>query len=261
MSVTYEQRGDVAVITLSRPEAFNSIDQSITDGVSDAISRAGREARALVLTGEGKAFCAGADLLDLEREYAASGGPDLLSVITRRFNPLVQSILDSEVPTVAAVNGAAAGAGMGLALACDGRLMSNRGFFMSAFINVGLVPDSGSSWFLPAMVGVSRAMEIAMTGRRVDADEAKALGLVVSVTGPDDLLNESVAFATRFAEGPTLTFQRTREIIHAAASSALDVGLAREAEIQGELGALPSHREGMTAFKEKRPPNFRSAGS
>jgi 2-(1,2-epoxy-1,2-dihydrophenyl)acetyl-CoA isomerase len=260
MTVNYTLAGDVAVLTLDRPDVFNSIDQTITDGVISGIERAGQEARAVVLTGAGKAFCAGADLADLRREYAEAGGPDLLSVITRRFNPLVKAILESPVPTVAAVNGAAAGAGMGLALACDVRLMSSRAFFMSAFVNVGLIPDSGSSWFLPAMVGVSRAMEIAMSGRRVDAAESERLGLTASVSAPETLLDDAIAMARTFADGPTVAYEATRRLLHAAAGSPLQAILEEEARVQGELGSLPTHAEGMAAFSEKRPPDFRSNG-
>jgi 2-(1,2-epoxy-1,2-dihydrophenyl)acetyl-CoA isomerase len=258
MSVTYTLDGEIAVITLDRPSVFNSIDQTITDGLIDGIERAGNEARAIILTGAGKAFCAGADLGELQREYAEAGGPDLLSVITNRFNPIVEAVVGSAVPTVAAVNGVAAGAGMGLALACDVRVMSARSFFMSAFINVGLIPDSGSSWFLPAMVGVSRAMEIAMSGRRVDAEESLSIGLAAAVSDPEKLMEEASGVALRFADGPTVAYRATRRILHAAAASSLQAILDEEATVQGELGALPAHEEGMSAFSEKRSPDFRS---
>ena len=257
MSVTYEQQEDVAIITLDRPDVFNSIDKSITTGVARGIDRAGRDARAVVLTGAGKAFCAGADLADLRREYEEAGGPDLHAVITDRFNPLIEAVLGSEVPTIAAVNGAAAGAGMGLALSCDVRLISTRGFLMSAFINVGLIPDSGSSWFLPAMVGVSRAMEIAMSGRRIDSQEAVAIGLAAKESEPDDLLRDAIEMASGFADGPTQTYRATRRILLAAASSSLQASLSEEADVQGVLGSLATHEEGMAAFSDKRPPRFR----
>ncbi len=258
MSVTYSLEGDLALITLDRPDVFNSIDQDVANGVIAGIERAGNEARAVVLTGSGKAFCAGADLGELRREYAEAGGPDLLKVIINRFNPVVEALVASEVPTVAAVNGAAAGAGMGLALACDVRVMSSRAFFMSAFINVGLIPDSGSSWFLPAMVGVSRAMEIAMSGRRVDAEESHRLGLAAAITDPDSLIDEAKRVARGFADGPTVAYRATRRVVHAAAASSLEAILEEEARVQGALGSLPTHEEGMAAFAEKRPPDFRS---
>ncbi|MEX0756369.1 MAG: enoyl-CoA hydratase-related protein [Acidimicrobiia bacterium] len=255
MSVEYTLRDDVAVITLNRPEVFNSINQSLTDGLVADFDRAAGEARAAVLTGAGKAFCAGADLGDLLGEYEA-GGPDLNKTISERFNPAVEAVLGAEMPVIAAVNGAAAGAGMGLALACDIRVMAESAFFMSAFINVALIPDTGSAWFLPQMVGVSRAMEITMSGRRVSADEAFALGLAVEVV--PDPVEAAVTRATAMADGPRRAYVETRKIIHRAAADGLEDTVAREAVVQGILGSQPAHREGMTAFVEKRRPDFRS---
>ena len=257
MSVEYTVNNDVAVITLNRPQVFNSIDQSLTDGLGESLRRASTEARAAVITGAGKAFCAGADLGDLLGEYEAAA-PDLESTITRRFNPAVEAILAAEVPIVAAVNGAAAGAGMGLALACDLRVMAESAFFMSAFINVALIPDTGSSWFLPQMVGVSRAMEIAMSGRRVPAEEALALGLTVEVVPADELVAAAIRRASGMADGPRQAYVETRRIIHSATSASLEATLVSEARVQGQLGAQPAHREGMTAFVEKRRPDFRA---
>lgn len=258
MSVTYTVEGDVAVVTLNRPQVFNSIDQSLTDELGEAFRRASTESRAAVVTGAGKAFCAGADLADLLAEYE-TGGPDLHKTITERFNPAVEAVLGADLPVVAAVNGVAAGAGMGLALACDIRVMAEPAFFMSAFINVALVPDTGSAWFLPQMVGVSRAMEIAMSGRRVPSDEALALGLAVEVVSVDEVVSKAVERAASMADGPRRAYVETRRIIHQAAASSLEATVAREAEVQGDLGSRPAHREGMTAFVEKRKPDFRSA--
>ena len=258
MSVGYALVDEVAVITLNRPQVFNSIDQSLADGLRGAFDRASTEARAAVLTGAGKAFCAGADLSDLLDEYADSG-PDLHKTITERFNPAVEAVLDAELPVVAAVNGAAAGAGMGLALACDIRVMAETAFFMSAFINVALVPDTGSAWFLPQMVGVSRAMEIAMSGRRVLAQEAWELGLTAEVVETDAVVSSAVERAAAMTAGPRRAYVETRRIIHLGAAASLADTIAREAQIQGELGARAAHREGMAAFVEKRQPDFRKA--
>jgi 2-(1,2-epoxy-1,2-dihydrophenyl)acetyl-CoA isomerase len=255
LGVTYRQEGPVAILTLDRPDVFNSIDQSISDELAVSLQRAGRETGAAVVTGAGKAFCAGADLGDLMGEYE-DGGPDLHRVITQRFNPAVTALIDSPVPTVAAVNGAAAGAGMGLALACDLRVMSERAFFMSAFVNVALIPDSGSAWMLPHMVGVSRAMEIAMTGRRVTADEAVAIGLSHRTVEADQVLPTAIELASSLAAGPTEALVETRALLHAASAAALAATLEREAEVQGRLGSRPNHMEGMRAFLEKRPPNW-----
>ena len=257
MSVEYTVNDDIAVITLNRPEVFNSIDQSLTDGIVESFRRASTEARAAILTGAGKAFCAGADLGDLLGDYDRAA-PDLRSTITDRFNPAVEAVLGADMPVIAAVNGAAAGAGMGIALACDIRVMAESAFFMSAFINVALVPDTGSAWFLPQMVGVSRAMEIAMSGRRVPADEALALGLVVEVVPVERTLAAALERASGMADGPRQAYVETRRIIHGAAAASLEATLAREADVQGMLGARPAHREGMRAFVEKRRPDFRA---
>ena len=257
MSVEYTVEDDVAVVTLNRPQVFNSIDQALSDGLSSALARAAGEARAAVITGSGKAFCAGADLVDLLGDYEADG-PQLENVISERFNPAVEAIFGAQLPVIAAVNGAAAGAGMGLALACDIRVMAETAFFMSAFINVALVPDTGTAWFLPQMIGVSRAMEIAMSGRRVPADEALALGLVVDVVPTDQVLSAALDRATGLADGPRRAYVETRHIIHLAAAESLAGTLAREAVVQGQLGSRPTHREGMAAFVEKRKPDFRS---
>ena len=255
MGVTYERAGTVALLTLDRPDVFNSIDQAISDELGEGLARAGAEARAAVVTGAGKAFCAGADLGDLMSEYEADG-PDLHRVITQRFNPVVDAVIASPGPTVAAVNGAAAGAGMGLALACDLRVMSERAFFMSAFINVALIPDTGSAWMLPHMVGVSRAMEIAMTGRRVPADEALEIGLAHRTAEPDQLMETAMELATTLAAMPTEALLETRALLHAASAATMAVTLESEAVTQGELGSRPNHMEGMKAFLEKRSPEW-----
>jgi 2-(1,2-epoxy-1,2-dihydrophenyl)acetyl-CoA isomerase len=258
LSVEYTTEGDVAIITLNRPQVFNSIDQSLTDGLVSALERAAAESRAAVLTGAGKAFCAGADLGDLLGEYE-TGGPDLHSTITQRFNPAVEAILGADLPVVAAVNGAAAGAGMGLALACDIRVMADTAFFMSAFINVALVPDTGTAWFLPQMVGVSRAMEIAMSGRRVSAEEARDLGLTVEVVDAESVVETATERASTMADGPRRAYVETRKIIHMAAAASLEATTSREAVVQGDLGSRAAHREGMKAFVEKRRPDFRQS--
>ncbi len=257
MSVTYEQREDVAVITLDRPEVFNAIDRGLSEELIAALHRAGDDARAAIVTGAGKAFCAGADVADLMADYEAEG-PDLSRLIRERFNPVVVALVETRVPTIGAVNGAAAGAGMGLALACDLRVLSERAYFLSAFINLALIPDSGSSWFLPQMVGVGRAMEITMSGRRVPADEAQAIGLAHRVVPPERLLEEAIGWASELADGPTEAYVETRRLIHAGGESTPAAQLAAEEEMQGVLGKRPAHMEGMRAFLEKRRPDFRN---
>jgi 2-(1,2-epoxy-1,2-dihydrophenyl)acetyl-CoA isomerase len=191
MSVDYRLDGDVAVITFARPDRFNAIDDSLSTGMVEAAARAADEARALVLTGAGKAFCAGADLADLIADYEATG-PDLGDRLDRIFHPMVESLIDSPIPTVAAVNGVAAGAGMAMALACDLRVAAESASFVSAFTGIGLVPDSGTTWTLPAMVGVSRALELTLTNRRLGSTEAKEWGLCMEVVADDTVVDRAV---------------------------------------------------------------------
>ena len=256
MSVTYELSNDVAVLTLDRPDRFNAVTQGLCDALVSNLRRAGDEARAAVITGAGKAFCSGADLSDLMDEYE-TGGPDLHRVIGERFNPMVAALLDAPVPTVAAVNGAAAGAGMGLALACDLRVMAETSFFLSAFIGLALIPDTGTTWLLPHHLGLSRAMELTFTNRRMPAQEAADLGLA-TVVDAADVVPRAVEAASTLADGPTGAYVETRRLLVAATASLLPEALAAERETQGHLGTSPAHLEGMQAFLDKRPPDFRS---
>ncbi len=257
MAVTYRLDGDVAVLTLDRPDRYNAISQQLCDELVAGLGRAADEARAAVITGAGKAFCSGADLSDLMGEYEA-GGPDLGPVIDRRFNPIVEALVDVEVPTIAAVNGVAAGAGMGIALACDLRVMAEESFFLPAFIGLALVPDTGSTWFLPRHLGLSRAVEFTFTNRRLGAAEAAELGLAHRVVPADRVVAEAVEWAGELANGHPPAYAATRRLLHQASASDLTAALAAERFAQAELGAAPAHLEGMKAFLEKRPADFRS---
>jgi 2-(1,2-epoxy-1,2-dihydrophenyl)acetyl-CoA isomerase len=256
MTVGYRLEGEVAIVTLSRPEKFNSVSADLSRGLVHAIGRADAEARALILTGEGKAFCAGADLADLMADYE-TGGPDLASVINDRFNPMVRALVDAPIPTIAAVNGVAAGAGLGLALACDLRVMSSQAFFLSAFIGLALIPDTGSTWMLVHHLGLARAIEFTATNRRMAADEVASLGLA-RIAEPEELLGQAVTLGADLATGPTTAYAANRKILFEAAASNLSAALEVERITQGELGRTALHLEGMRAFLEKRKPNFRT---
>ncbi|HEX2152653.1 MAG TPA: enoyl-CoA hydratase-related protein [Acidimicrobiia bacterium] len=257
MAVSYDLRGDVALLTLDRPDRFNAVTQDLSDGLVGGLQRAGDEARAAVITGAGKAFCSGADLSDLMGEYE-TGGPDLSRVIGDRFNPMVEALLEAPLPTVAAVNGAAAGAGMGLALACDLRLMAESAFFLSAFIGLALIPDTGTTWLLPHHLGLSRAMELTFSNRRMPAAEALDLGLAVEVVPVDSLVERAMVRANGLTDGPTAAYVATRRLLVDAVHSEPNSALEREQRTQGDLGNSADHLEGMKAFLEKRPPDFRS---
>lgn len=259
MSVEYRREDDVAVITLNRPDRFNAIEGTISSGLLAALDRAGREARAVVVTGAGKAFCAGADLAELEPEYD-DGGPDLAEHLENVFHPMVNGLVDCGVPTVAAVNGVAAGAGLGLALACDLRVMADSAFLTSAFTAIALTPDSGTTWWLPQMVGVSRALDITLTNRRIDADEAVRIGLCLEEVPGDRLMSRATEIAHSLANLVPDSLVTTRRLVRDAASRSLTEALAAEQTEQGRLGKTAAHAEGVKAFLEKRKPDFRSAG-
>jgi 2-(1,2-epoxy-1,2-dihydrophenyl)acetyl-CoA isomerase len=256
MSVSYELHDEVALISLDRADRFNSVSAELSRMLVASLSRAANEARAVVLTGRGKAFCAGADLADLMGEYE-TGGPDLHRVIGERFNPMAEALVEVPLPTIAAINGVAAGAGVGLALACDLRVMATESYFLSAFIGLGLVPDTGSTWLLVHHLGLSRAIDFTVTNRRLGSAEAVDLGLAHRTASVSEVVGEAMAWAMQLAAGPTAAYGANRGILMRAAAQSFTDALADERAVQGRLGRTSSHIEGMRAFLEKRPPDFR----
>jgi 2-(1,2-epoxy-1,2-dihydrophenyl)acetyl-CoA isomerase len=257
----YELSGDVALVTLDRPERYNAIDAELSASVVEHLNRAGQEARAVVITGEGKAFCSGADLAGFQDEYDA-GAPDLARHLDDEFHPMVHAIGGCAVPTVAAVNGVAAGAGMGLALGCDLRILAESAYFTSAFTAIGLTPDSGSTWLLPHHVGTSIALEMALTNRRMGSGEALTRGLCVEVAPDGAVVDKALEYARKLADMPTEALTTTRRLIHGSRRITFLEALEAEKEAQGRLGKTPEHTEGVVAFLEKRKPDFRNpAGS
>ncbi len=259
MSVKYQLDGDVAVITLNRPDRFNAIEITLARGVIDFIERAGIEARAVVLTGEGKAFCSGADLSILQTNDGE--GPDLAEFLDNVFHPMVHALTDASVPVVAAVNGVAAGAGLGVALGCDIRVMAESAFFTSAFTAIGLAPDSGTTYWLPQHVGVSKAIELAMTNKRVPADEAYRMGLCAEVVPDADVVTKALELAKSLADMVPDSLVTTRNLIRGATSLTFKEALQEEKREQGRLGKTAEHREGVAAFLEKRKPDYRAVQS
>lgn len=260
MSVTFESNEDIGLITLNRPGAFNAITADLASNFIVALENAESESRAVVITGAGKAFCAGADLAEIVAGYQANG-PNLGSVLDNHFHPAVLALINCKVPTVAAINGAAAGAGLGIALGCDLRLMSTNSFMMSAFAGIGLAPDSGTTWWLPHHVGVARALEITLTNRRVPAEEAKELGLCLEVTEPERLLDAAMTQAQALAQMSTEALVDTRTLIRNASGSAFLAALQAERQAQHRLGLTAEHQEGVNAFLEKRQPDYRNPGA
>ena len=258
MSVDYKVADGIATITLNRPDRYNAINRSLSEGLLDSLQRAGSEGRAAIVTGAGKGFCSGADLADLKAGYDSGEGPDLARLLDDVFHPVVHALVDCSVPTVGALNGVVAGAGLGLALACDLRVMSEDAYLTSAFTAIGLVPDSGTTWWLTQHLGVSRALEITMTNRRVSAEEAVALGLAMEAVPGADLPGRAKEVASDLADMVPDSLVTTRRLIREAAVSSFESALDAEQTEQGRLGRTIEHREGVRAFTEKRKPDFRN---
>jgi 2-(1,2-epoxy-1,2-dihydrophenyl)acetyl-CoA isomerase len=249
-----EVDGPVAILTLDRPEALNALTVPVKVALRQSLeSLAGdRTVRAVILTGAGRAFCAGQDLAERERPDAAP----LDVEVRERYNPIIRALRSMGQPVIAAVNGVAAGAGSSLAFACDLRIAAEEARFVLAFGRIGLVPDSGATWFLPRLVGPAKAAELALVGDTVDAAEALRLGLVSMVVPGDQLQAEARALAGRLADGAPLALALTKEALQRSMTITLDEALDGEAKLQGIAGATVDHAEGLAAFREKRPPRF-----
>lgn len=249
-----EVDGPVATLTLDRPEALNALTVPVKVALRDALRSiaADRAVRAVILTGAGRAFCAGQDLAEREQPDAAS----LEIEVRDRYNPIVRAIRSMGQPVIAAVNGVAAGAGASLAFACDIRIAAEEARFVLAFGRIGLVPDSGATWFLPRLVGPAKAAELALVGEPIDAAEALRLGVVSRVVPGVRLMAEARALADRVAEGAPLAMALTKGALQRSLSIDLDEALDGEARLQGIAGASADHMEGLAAFREKRPPRF-----
>lgn len=261
-TVLYEARGPVALVTLNRPQALNSFTRRMHQQLWEAFARIDedRSIRAAVLTGAGRGFCAGADL----SEFDFAPGPDLVRradpgpVIEECFNPTVRKLMALRVPTVAAVNGVAAGAGASVAMACDLAVAAPGASFIQAFSKIGLIPDAGGTWFLLKRLGLARALGCAMLGDKLSAQEAKEWGMVWDVA-PDgeDCVQAAMALAQRLAAMPTRALVETRKLLRGAASRDLDAQLDAERDAQSALGRTHDYIEGVSAFLQKRPPVFK----
>ena len=258
-TVLYEPRGAVAVLTLNRPESLNSFTRQMHRDLWAAFDRAEADPviRAAVITGAGRGFCAGADLA----EFDFAPGPDLVQradpgpVIDQAFNPTARRIQSLRFPVIAAVNGVAAGAGVSLAMSCDIAIASPGASFIQAFSKIGLVPDSGGTWLLPQRVGLARAMALCLTGDKLSAQEAKAMGMIWDVQ--DDALGAAKAMAERLAAMPTRALVATRHLLRGAHTHTLDEQLDIERDVQSRLGFTHDYIEGVTAFLQKRPAQFK----
>ena len=262
-TVLYEARGAVALITLNRPQALNSFTRQMHRDLWAALDRAEADPaiRAIVFTGAGRGFCAGADLA----EFDFKPGEDLVQradpgpVIDQAFNPTTRRLQNLRVPTVCAVNGVAAGAGMSFAMACDISIACSAASFIQAFSKIGLIPDAGSTWLLPQRVGMQRAIALAMTGDKLSDDKALQFGLLYDVVEgePQACVDAALALAQKLAAMPTKALVATRHILRDSTMRTLNQQLDMERDTQSALGKTHDYIEGVMAFREKRAPKFK----
>jgi 2-(1,2-epoxy-1,2-dihydrophenyl)acetyl-CoA isomerase len=247
----------VATVTLDRAPAYNALTADLLESLLATFKRLERDAavRAIVLTGAGKAFCAG-QALDDERTLPRDGGHELFSTIERRYGPLIVAIMTSAKPVIAAVNGVAAGAGFSIACACDFRIVAETASFTSAFVKIGLVPDSGMSFTLPRLVGYAKALEICMLSEKIDAKRANELGLCTKLVPTETVVAEAQSLARSLAHGPRSIGLIKRELLRNGLGD-LDAALEHELQLQAVAGETADFAEGVAAFRDKRAPNFR----
>lgn len=255
-TIAFAIERDAASLTLNRPDRLNSFTVQMHEEVADALERVvSNGARALLITGAGRGFCAGQDLSD--RAVApGTAAVDLGDSVERYYNPLIRRLATLDMPVIAAVNGVAAGAGANIALACDIVIAARSAKFIQSFANIGLIPDSGGTWILPRLVGHARAMGLALTGEPLPAEKAEAWGLIWKCVDDDALMPEAMALAAKFAAGPTLGLAATKVRLRAAWLNSFDDELDAERDAMRCLGQSADYAEGVAAFSEKRQPAF-----
>lgn len=256
--ITFEMHDTLGVLTLNRPEALNAVSMTMTREMTDVFAKVSDgtwPVRGVLLTGAGRGFCAGADL-NPDQASASLEERDLGKALEENYHPLLRRMRDLPVPTVAAVNGPAAGVGMSFAITCDLILASEKAYFFQAFRHIGLVPDGGATWLLPRIVGWKRAMELSLLGERLPADKAQDWGLVNRVCAPEALMDEAMALAGALANGPTRALSLTRAAYWQSLENGYEAQLEVERTYQREAGRTTDSVEGVMAFLEKRPAKF-----
>ena len=258
-AVVYAAEAGVATLTLNRPEVLNALNDDLLAALRDGLSRAKADAgvRAVLLTGAGRGFCAGADLAAGQMRNEAGAGPhDVAQSLRERYHPIVLAMRQFPKPIVGAVNGVAAGAGMSLALACDIVLASESASFLQAFTRIGLVPDCGSTWFLPRLVGDVRARALIMLADKISAADALRYGLVWQIHADARLLPEALATAQRMATMPTRAYDLIKQGLAMSSGNGFAEQLEVEAQLQAQAFRTADHKEGVQAFLDKRPARF-----
>jgi 2-(1,2-epoxy-1,2-dihydrophenyl)acetyl-CoA isomerase len=250
----------VATITLNRPDRLNSMPPAMADEIRKALDHLPRlGARALLVTGEGRGFCSGADLAGDRSGGAIGGGANSRNALRSQYNPMLLALANLDIPIVTAVNGAAAGIGCSFALAADFALAGKSAYFLQAFVNIGLVPDGGSSWLLPRLIGLPRAAQMMMLGEKVSGDQAADWGMVYKCVDDAELLREARELALRLANGPTVALGTMRKLLRGALSQSYAETLDAEAMGQFVAGNSADAVEGVMAFVEKRKASFKGS--
>jgi len=255
MTILKKIEKGVLTLTLNRPAVFNSFNKEMALALQAELNNASsnEEVRAILLTGEGKAFCAGQDLA----EATASDGPSLQSIVKEHYNPIIELIRTIEKPVVAAVNGVAAGAGANIALACDITIAKESASFIQAFSKIGLIPDSGGTFFLPRIIGMQKATALMMTGDKVSAKQAESLNLIYKAVEDHRFEEEVLSFVNTLANMPTKGLGLTKKALNQSFTNDLSTQLALEEELQTVAGSTYDFKEGVQAFLEKRAPIFK----
>jgi 2-(1,2-epoxy-1,2-dihydrophenyl)acetyl-CoA isomerase len=261
-TIVFEVDEGVAEVTLNRPERLNAWNQQFGEELRSAVleDAADPSVRAVLITGAGRGFSSGADLKDM-LEQAGSGArtPDVGELLRERYHPIITGIRELPKPVLAAVNGPAVGIGCSLALACDLIWAARSAIFGLAFVNIGLVPDGGSTFLVPAAVGKARALEMALLGEPVSAEQALEWGLINRVVDDSKLIEEARSLARRLAAGPTLSYANSKRALNKSVLGIMGEQLELEAQIQSEIAQTKDFFEGVQAFVEKRDPNFQGS--
>lgn len=254
-TIEVKNENNVTYIYLNRPDKYNSFNREMALALQETLKNVSNDdnCRSIVISGNGKAFCAGQDLA----EAIDPNGPGILNIVTQHYNPIIKLIREVKKPVIAAVNGVAAGAGANIALCCDIILASETASFIQAFSKIGLIPDSGGTYFLPRLIGLQRASALMMTGDKISASEALNMGMVYKVFPDDTFIVEVAKFAENIAQMPTLALISTKQLLNQSFYNTLDQQLEAEAQYQNELSISYDYREGVNAFLEKRKPVFK----
>ncbi|MCV6611550.1 MAG: 2-(1,2-epoxy-1,2-dihydrophenyl)acetyl-CoA isomerase PaaG [Amphritea sp.] len=257
-NIEFEITDGVAVLTLNRPDSLNSFNTDMHAEMRDALKqvKTNAEVRCLLITGNGRGFCAGQDLSDRNVDPGAEM-PNLGESIEKNYNPMIRTISGLEMPVICAVNGVAAGAGANIALACDIVLASKAASFIQAFCKIGLVPDSGGTWTLPRAVGFPRAMALSILGDKLSAEQAEQWGMIWKTYEPEELKDAALAMAKQLATQPTKGLALIKRAIQASANNTFDEQLDLERDLQTLAGRTEDYREGVAAFMNKRQPEFK----